>query len=164
MSVVNPCTGREIGKDSCRFQDIVKTGAFDLSKELPEEKVKPEGINNLKGNGRLIEYIRQGKYGKAFDYMFKTEESIPANIVGRVLNKLIGQRITFYCLEDRKFTTYVVSKYTKNKIIEKMIVPKTECLIILGGFYKDDVRKRFYSTIADPDRARSYIYIYLDLK
>ena len=43
----------------------------------------------------LSTYLRNGNYNLAFNYMFRTGESIPSTVIGNVLNELLGYRISF---------------------------------------------------------------------
>ena len=143
MSIINPYTGLEISTSSRRFHDIESTGVFNFSKRLPDKKGVPKGTKGLKGkNDPLRTYLREGNYKKAFDYMFETGESVPSNVIGNVLNNLLGYSITFYCLKDNSFSTYIVSNSAKRKIVEMMVVPKTKCLAILGFFKSKDVMEQ----------------------
>ena len=90
MFVVNPYTGRHISTDSHRYRDIEKTGALDLAIHLPIERNDPRGTKGLENKkDPLSTYLRNGNYNLAFNYMFRTGESIPSNIVGNVLNELL---------------------------------------------------------------------------
>ena len=73
--------------------------------------------------------------------MFETGKSVPADKVQDLLNNLVGRRLTFYCLTSDNFrnSTYVVSNAIKGKLVEKLIVPSTKCLPILGPFETQDV-------------------------
>ena len=113
------------------------------------------GTKGLKGkNDPSSTYLREGNYKKAFDHTFVTGESVPSNVIGNVLNNLLGCRITFYCLRDDSFSTYIVSNLTKRKIIEKMVVPKTKCLAILGRFKREDVIERVKELLLKEERRK----------
>ena len=62
--------------------------------------------------------------------MFITGESIPADIVGNLLNALQGYRISFYSVKDRNFSTYVVSNSTKKHFIKHLVVPRDKHMAI----------------------------------
>ena len=117
MFVVNPYTGRHISTDSRRYRNIGKTGVLDLTIRLPIERNDLKGTKGLENKeDPLSTYLRNGNYNLAFNYMFRTRESIPSNIIGNVLNELLGYRISFYSLKDDNFSTYVVSNATKRDI------------------------------------------------
>ena len=125
MFVINTLTGREISKDSRRFRDVEKTSVLNLSIRLPIERNEPPPTKGLiNKNDTLSMYLRNGDYNAAFNYMFITGESIPADIVGNLLNALQGYRTSFYSVKDRNFSTYVVSNSTKKHIIKHLVVPR----------------------------------------
>ena len=92
---------------------LKKTGVLNLSIRLPIECNEPPPTKGLiNKNDTLSMYLRTGDYNAAFNYMFITGESIPADVVGNLLNALQGYRISFYSVKDRNFSTYVVSNST----------------------------------------------------
>ena len=86
--------------------------------------------------------------------MFRTEESIPSNIIGNVLNELLGYRISFYSLKDDNFSTYVVSNATKRDIMKHLVVPRDKHFAILGIFKKRDAIRRAKEARLDRQRLR----------
>ena len=87
MFVINLFTGRQISMDSRRFSDVEKTGVLNLSIPLPIEKNKPDFIKGLENEkDTLSKYLKNGSYNIAFEYMFKTGEAIPVNVIGKLLN------------------------------------------------------------------------------
>ena len=81
--------------------------------------------------------------------MFITGESIPADIVGNLLNALQGYRISFYSVKDRNFSTYVVSNSTKKHIIKHLVVPRDKHMAILGSFKKRNAIERAKNALSD---------------
>ena len=150
MFIVNPYTGRHINTDSHRYRDIEKTGVLDLTIRLSIEKNDPRGTKGLENNeDSLSTYLKNGNYNLAFNYMFRTGKSIPSNIIGNVLNELLGYRISFYSLKDDNFSTYVVSNATKRDIIEKLVVPRDKHFAILGTFKKRDIIRQAKEALLD---------------
>ena len=44
----------------------------------------------------LSKYLKNGNYNRKFNYMFRTGEAIPANVVNNLLNALqLGKRFQF---------------------------------------------------------------------
>ena len=156
MFVVNPYTGRHISTDSRRYRDIEKTGVLDLTIRLPIERNDPRGMKGLENKeDPLSTYLRNGNYNLAFNYMFRTGESIPSNTIGNVLNELLGYRISFYSLKDGNFNTYAVSNATKRHIIEKLVVPRDKHFAILGTFKKRDIIRKAKEALLDRQTLRS---------
>ena len=119
------------------------------------KKNDPRGTKGLKNKeDPLSQYLKQGKYNEAFDYMFRTSESIPSNIIGNVVNELLGYRISFYSLKNDNFSTYVVSNSTKRHIIEKLVVPRDKNFAILGAFKKSNVIRQAKEVLLDRQRLR----------
>ena len=52
-------------------------------------------------NDTLSMYLRNGDYNAAFNHMFITGKSIPADIVGNLLNALQGYRISLLSKESQ---------------------------------------------------------------
>ena len=155
MSVVNPYTGRHIITDSCRYRDIEKMGVLDLTIRLPIERNDPGGTKGLENKeDPLSTYLRNGNYNLAFNYMFRTGESIPLNIIVNVLNELSGDRISFYSLKDDSFSTYVVSNATKRDIMEHLVVPRDKHFAILDCFKKRDAIRQAKEALLDRQRLR----------
>ena len=137
MFVINPYTGRYISTESHRYCDIEKTSVLDLTIRRPIERKAPSGTKGLENEeDPLSTYLRKGKYNIAFDYMFRTGESIPSNFIGNVLNELLNYRISFYSLKGRSFGMYVVSNATKRDIMKHLVVPRDKHYTILGSFKK----------------------------
>ena len=85
--------------------------------------------------------------------MFRTGESIPSDIIGNVLNELLGYRIPFYSLKDDNFSTYVVSNATKRHI-EKLVVPRDKHFAILGTFKKRDIIRQAKEALLDRQKLK----------
>ena len=102
----------------------------------------------------LSTYLRNGNYNIAFNYMFRTGESNSSNIIGNVLNELLGYRISFYSLKDDNFSTYIVSNATKRDIIEKLVVTRDKHFAILGTFKKRDVIRKAKEALLDRKRLK----------
>ena len=157
MSVVNPYTytGRRISTDSRRYRDIEKTGISGLTIRLPIERNDPRGTKGLENKeDPLSTYLRNGNYNLAFNYMFRTGESIPSNIMDNVLNELLGYRISFYFLKDDNFSTYVVFNATKRDIMKHLVVPRDKHFAILGSFKKRDAIRQAKEALLDRQRLR----------
>ena len=86
--------------------------------------------------------------------MFGTGESIPPNIIGNVLNELLGYRISFHSLKDDGFSTYVVSNATKRDIIKHLVIPRDKNFAISGSFKKRDAIKQVKEALLDRQRLR----------
>ena len=155
MFVVNSYKGSHISTDSRRYRDIEKTGVLDLTIRLPIEKNDPKGTNGLENKeDPLSTYLRNGNYNLAFNYMFRTGESIPSNIIGNVPNELLGYRISFYSLKDDNFSAYVVSNATKRDIMRHLVVPRDKHFAILGIFKKRDAIRQAKEALLDRQRLR----------
>ena len=110
---------------------LKKTDVLNLSICLLIERNEPpptKGLENKKDT--LSKYLKNGNYNRAFDYMFRTGEAIPANVVGNLLNALQGYRISFYSVKDHNFSTYIVSNSTKKHIIKHLVVPRDKYMAI----------------------------------
>ena len=86
--------------------------------------------------------------------MFRTGESIPSNIIGNVLNELLGYRISFYSLKDENFSTYVVSNATKRDIMKYLVVPHDKHFAILGIFKRHDAIRQAKEALLDRQTLR----------
>ena len=94
---------------------LKKTGVLNLSIRLPIERNEPPPTKELENKkDTLSKYLKNGNYNRAFDYLFRTVQAIPANVVGNLLNALQGYRISFYSVKDSNFSTYIVPSSTKN--------------------------------------------------
>ena len=155
MSVVNPYPVRHIITDSRRYRDIEKTGVLNLAIRLPIERNDPRGTKGLENKeDPLSTYLRNGNYNLVFNYMFRTGESIPSNIIVNVLNEMLGDRISFCSLKDDSFSTYVVSNATKRDIMEHLVVPRDKHFAILGCFKKRDAIRQAKEALLDRQRLR----------
>ena len=86
--------------DSRRFSDVEKAGVLNLLIPLPIENNKPDFIKGLENEKHTLnEYLKNGSYNITFEYMFKTGEEIPVNVIGKLLNALQGYRISFYSVK-----------------------------------------------------------------
>ena len=155
MFVINPFTGCEKSTDSRRFRDVEKMGVLDLSKPLPIECNDPPPTKGLMNkNDTLSMYLRNGDYNVAFNHMFISGESIPADIVGNLLNALQGYRIFFYSVKNRNCSTYIVSNSTKKHIIKHLVVPRDKHMAILGSFKKHNTIERTKNALLDRQRLK----------
>ena len=91
-------------------------------------------------------YLRNGDYNAAFNYMFITCESIPADIIGNLLNPLKGYRISFYSVKDHNFSRYIVSNSTKKHIIKHLVILQDKHMAILGSFTQCTMLKKGQKT------------------
>ena len=78
--------------------------------------------------------LKDGKYKRAFRYMFETGHPIPLKIVPKLLNALRGHRLSFYSLIDLKLSIFVASNRTRNQITRLLIGPQGSHRIFLGAF------------------------------
>ena len=101
---------------------------------MKAERTPALPITRLEGKDLLSILFRDGQYDLAFDYIFRTDQSIPTNIIADLLTALKGRRLSFYSLSDSKLTTYVVSNSTKKAITKLLIIPKGSHRVILGSF------------------------------
>ena len=132
-----------------------KTGVLDLTICLPVERNDPKGMKGLENKeDPLSTYLRNGNYNLAFNWMFTMGEIIPSNIIGNVLNELLGYRISFYSLKDDNFSTYVVSNATKRDIMKHLVVPCDNHFTILGIFKKCDAIRQAKEALLDRQRLR----------
>ena len=86
---INPFSGRAIAKGSRYYNDILKTGVFNISVPINTElrNLEPMEIN---GKGTLSILLRDGNYKMAFEYLFLTGNSMEMDIVVKLLNALRG--------------------------------------------------------------------------
>ena len=142
MFAINPFTGQEISTESCRYDDIQETGILNLTVPTRNERRAPGPTKGLEERDDTLNILfRNGHYKLAFDYMFKTGQAIPTDIVANLLSTLIGYRLSFYSVDDSKLSTYLVSNHTKKRIVKLLIVPQGSYRIMLGSFQKGEVLK-----------------------
>ena len=106
-------------------------------------------------NDTLSMHLRNDDHNAAFNHMFITGESIPADIVGNLLNALQGYRISFYSVKNHNFSTYIVSDSTKKDIIKPLVVPRDKHMAILGSFKKHNAIERAKNMLSDRLRLKN---------
>ena len=78
--------------------------------------------------------LKEGRYRRAFKYVFETGVAIPLKIVPKLLNTLRGHRLSFYSLIDLKLSIFVVSNKMRNQIKRLLIGPQGSQRIFVGTF------------------------------
>ena len=134
MYEINPFTGNSISTNSRRYDDICKTGIYNFSIPSKTEKKLPHPLKEIEETDISSLLLKDGKYKRAFRYMFETGHSFPLKIVPKLLNALKGHRLSFYSLIDLKLSIFVVSNKTRNQITRLLIGPQGSHRIFLGAF------------------------------
>ena len=134
MYEINPFTGYSISTNSCRYDDICKTGIYNYSTPRKAEKKLPHPLKGIEEMDILSLLLKDGKYRRAFRYMFEMGHPIPLKIIPKLLNALSGHWLSFYSLIDLKLSIFVVSNRTRNQITRLLIGPQGSLRIFLGAF------------------------------
>ena len=134
MYEINPFTGNSVSTNSRRYDDICKTGIYNYSILRKAERELPHPLKGIEVTDILSLLLKDGKYKRAFRYMFETGIPIPLKIVPRLPNALRGHRLSFYSLIDLKLSIFVVSNRTRNQITRLLIGPQGSHRIFLGAF------------------------------
>ena len=134
MYEINPFTGNSVSTNSWRYDDIRKTGFYNYSILRKAERELPHPLKRIEGTDTLSLLLKDGKYKRAFRYMFETVLPIPLKIVPKLLNALRGHRLSFYSLIDLKLSIFVVSNRTRNQITRLLIGPQGSHRTFLGAF------------------------------
>ena len=100
MYEINPFTGHSVSTNSRRYDDICKTGIYNYSIPRKAEREPPPPLKGIEGTDILNLLLKDGKYKRAFRYMFETGFPIPLKMVPKLLNALRGYRLSFYSLID----------------------------------------------------------------
>ena len=90
MYEVNPFTGNSVSTNSHRFDDIFKTGIYNFTIPSKVEKKTPHPLKEIGETDILNLLLKDGKYRRAFRYMFEMGHSIPLKIVPKLLNAVRG--------------------------------------------------------------------------
>ena len=123
MYEINPFTGNSVSTNSHRYDDICKTGIYNYLIPIKAERNIPLPLKEIEEMDILSLLLKNGKYKRAFRYMFETGHPIPLKIVPKLLNALKGYRLSFYSLIDLKLSIFVVSNKTRNQTTRLLIGP-----------------------------------------
>ena len=134
MYEINPFTGNSVSTNSRRYDDVCKTGIYNYSFCIKAERKIPHPSKEIEETDVLSQLLKEGRYRRAFKYMFETGYPIPLKIVPKLLNALRGHRLSFYSLIDLKLSIFVVSNRTRNQITRLLICPQGSHRIFLGTF------------------------------
>ena len=74
--------------------------------------------------------------------MFKTGTPLPLKVVSKLLQALKGYRLSFYDLDDRGLTIFVVNDKTRVKLTKLLVGPQDNQRIFLGHFKYGDIARR----------------------
>ena len=117
---INPFSGRAIAKGSRHYDDILKTGLFNLSVPINIELKNLEPLK-IDGKGTLCILHRDRDYKMAFEYLFLMGRSMEMDIVVKLLDGLRGYRLSFYHLDDHRIDTYVISNRMRGPISKLLL-------------------------------------------
>ena len=134
MYEINPFTGNSVSTNSCRYDDICKTGIYNHYIPIKAERKIPLPLKGIEETDILSLLLKDGEYKRAFRYMFETGNPIPLKIVPKLLNALRGHRLLFYSLLDLKLSIFVASNRTRNQITRLLIGPQGSHRILLRSF------------------------------
>ena len=84
---INPFSRRDIAKGSRYYNDISKTGVFNLSVPINTELKNLEPME-IDGKGTVRILLRDGEYEMAFEYLFLMGKSMEMDIVVKLLDAL----------------------------------------------------------------------------
>ena len=102
MYEINPFTGNSISTNSPRYDDICKTGIYNFFIPSKAEKKLSHPLKEIEETDILSLLLKDGKYKRAFRYMFEMGQPIPLKIVPKLLNAVRGHRLPVYSLIDLK--------------------------------------------------------------
>ena len=153
MYEINPFTGNSVSTNSRRYDDICKTGIYNHYIPIKAERKIPHPLKEIEGTDILSLLLKDGKYKRAFRYMFETGHPIPLKIVPKLLIALRGHRRSFYSLIDLKLSIFVVSNRTRNQITRLLIGPQGSHRIFLGAFkiYQDKLNIEYQFKTSEED-------------
>ena len=134
MYEINPFTGNSVSTNSRRYDDICETGIYNYTVSRKAERETPLPLKEIEETDILSLLLKDGKYKRAFRYMFEMGHPIPLKIIPKLLNALRGYRLSFYSLIDLKLSIFVVSNRTRNEITRLLIGPQGSHRIFLGAF------------------------------
>ena len=124
MYEINPFTGNSVSTNSHRYDDICKTGIYNFSIPRKAERELPHPLKGVEVTDILSLLLKDGKYERAFRYMFEMGIPIPLKIVPELLNALRGYRLSFYSLINLKLSIFVVSIEQEIKLPDSLLVLK----------------------------------------
>ena len=116
MYEINPFSGNSVSTNNRRYDNICKMGIYNYTIPRKVERELPHPLKEIEETDILSLLLKNGKYKRAFRYMFETRHPIPLKIVPKLLNALRGYRLSFYSLIDLKLSIFVVSNRTRNRI------------------------------------------------
>ena len=134
MYEINPFTGNSVSTNSRHYDDVCKTGIYNYYIPIKAKREPALPLKGIEGTDTLSLLLKDGKYKRAFKYMFEMGHHIPLKIVPKLLNALRSQRLSFYSLIDLKRSIFVVSNKTRNQITRLLIGPQGSHRIFLGAF------------------------------
>ena len=134
MYEINPFTGNSVSTNSRRYDDIRKTGIYNHYIPIRAERKIPLPLKEIEETDTLSLLLKEGRYRRAFKYVFEMGVAIPLKIVSKLLNALRGHRLSFYSSIDLKLSIFVVSNKTTNQITRLLIDPQGSHRIFLGTF------------------------------
>ena len=134
MYEINPFTGNSVSTNSRCYDDICKTGVYNHYMPIKAERKISHSLKEIEGTDILSLLLKDGKYKRAFRYMFEMGHPIPLKTVPKLLTALRGHRLSFYSLIDLKLSIFVVSNRTRNQITRLLIGPQGSHRIFLGAF------------------------------
>ena len=149
---INPFSKRAIAKGSRHYNDILKTGVFNLSVPIITELRDLEPME-IDGKGTLRILLRDGDYKMAFEYLFLMGKSMEMDIVAKLLDALIGYRLSFYHLDDHRIDTYVVYNRMRVPLSKLLLSPQGNFRVFIGSFSEDEIREAVRDTIIHQSRA-----------
>ena len=124
MYEINPFTGNSVSTNSHCYDDICKTGIYNFSIPRKAERELPHPLKGVEVTDILSLLLKDGKYERAFRYMFEMGIPIPLKIVPELLNALRGYRLSFYSLINLKLSIFVVSIEQEIKLPDSLLVLK----------------------------------------
>ena len=90
MYEINPFTGNSVSTNSRRYDDICKTGIYNYLIAIKAERKIPLPLKEIEETAILSLLLKNGKYKRAFRYMFEMGHPIPLKIVPKLLSALKG--------------------------------------------------------------------------
>ena len=133
---IDPFIRRAIAKSSRYYNDISKTGVFNLFLPINTELRDLEPME-IDGKGTLRILLRDEEYKMAFEYLFLMGKSMEMDIVVKLLDALRGYRLSFYHLDDHRIDMYVVSNRMRVPLSKLFLSPQGDFRVLLGSFSVD---------------------------
>ena len=148
---INPFSGRPIAKGSRYYNNISKTGVFNLSVPINTELRNQELMEiDIKGTLRIL--LRDGEYEMAFEYLFLMGKSMEMDIVLKLLDALRGYRLSFHDLDDHRIDTYVVSNRMRVPLSKPLLSPQGNFRVLSGSFSEDKINEAIRDTVIHQSR------------